>query len=152
MDPVSITASALTILQILKKVSGSPVGFIRDAGCVNQTLEELRSDLNTLSDLVYNIQCLFETASFLAAIRESHTDQKVNLVDPLGRALQNCARGVQHLADILEELDSSDVGGRIRQGVLQFRLNKRMDDIIRIRETFLDHKASIQLAFQMITT
>ena len=152
MDPVSITVSAYTILTVITKASLTLTAFINDAEVANETLEELRSDLKVLYDLIDNINRLFKVPAFTQAIQAIQKESQINLFDCLVRALQNCSVEVQKLADILSEFGFAKAESRIRKGILQFRLDQRKDDINKLKQNFQGHKTSINTAFAILNT
>lgn len=90
--------------------------------------------------------------SFSSAIQTLQVDADINLVHNLKSALEGCSREAQSLLDILSTLGLQLRGEWVKKGYLQWRLDRRIDDIERFRRNFQDHKSSMQLAFQLLTT
>jgi hypothetical protein len=90
-------------------------------------------------------------ASF-KAVHDVQDDTNVMLEDSLKRALKGCYKEAQLLLDILRRLGLQVRGNLAAKTYLQWRLDRRMDDIDRMKRNFQDHKSSIQLAFQLLTT
>lgn len=151
MDPLSICGLSFAVIQILRPVITDLTEAVVNGGGVNQALEELSGDLSTVCDLVENIHQLFRTPDFIDTIRGS-LDGSVKLIEVLGRELDNCSRDAQKMRDILVDLDLTLTNNRVKQTFKLYRLNNRMEDINAIKRNIQDHKSSIQLAFQMITT
>jgi hypothetical protein len=152
IEPISIVSLSLQVAQILGPVVIALGKAYTEGKNVHRTLYELHSDLSAVRELNENINRLFSVTSFIEAIQEVQRDSSINLIASLERALQSCAREAQKLRDLLSKfgLQTSDV--RLKQAYLQWRLDRRLDDIEQLKRNFQDHKSSIQLAFQVLTT
>ncbi|KAI4687480.1 uncharacterized protein J4E88_003069 [Alternaria novae-zelandiae] len=151
-DPISIVGLALTVIQILRPAVQQLKDAYANGGSIHQTLDELRADSEAVCDLIDNIHRVLSTPSFVAAVEEVQGASQVNLLECLQRALQSCEREAQRLSNFIYDLDISGATGRLRQGVLQFKLDRRSDDLQHIKRNFQDHKSSIQLAFTVVST
>ncbi|KAI4660684.1 uncharacterized protein J4E78_005389 [Alternaria triticimaculans] len=151
-DPISIVGLALTVIQILRPAVQQLKDAYSNGGSIHQTLDELRADSEAVCDLIDNIHRVLSTPSFVAAVEEVQGASQVNLLECLQRALQSCEREAQRLSNFIYDLDISGATGRLRQGVLQFKLDRRSDDLQHIKRNFQDHKSSIQLAFTVVST
>jgi site-specific recombinase len=151
-DPVSIIGLSIQVVQILAPIVNALRNAYRDGKTVHETLRDLQSDLDAVYELTDNIHRLFSVPSFIVAVRGVQNESNVTLVESLERALEGCSREAQRLLDILMKLGLQIRDGRIKQAHLQWRLDRRMDDIDRLKRNFQDHKSSIQLAFQLLTT
>jgi hypothetical protein len=128
-DPLSIAGIALTVVQVLRPVVTSLTEAYVNRGSVYQTLDELKADLVAVCVLVDNIYLLFSYPSFTESIREVQRESRVNLLESLERALRSCSRDVQSLSDILFDFGTANSSGRFKQSILQFRIDRRLDDI-----------------------
>ncbi|KAI4637021.1 hypothetical protein J4E93_010687 [Alternaria ventricosa] len=151
-DPISIVGLALTVVQILRTAVKQLKDAYSKGGSIHQTLDELRADLEAVCDLIDNIHCVLSTPNFVAAVEEVQGASQANLLECLQRTLQSCEREAQRLCNFIFDLDISGATGRLRQGVLQFKLDRRSDDLQHIKRNLQDHKSSMLLAIQFITT
>lgn len=151
-DPVSIAGLALQVVQILAPVVQALHKAYRDGKTIHQTLHELHSDLDALYELTENIRRLFNVSRFIDTVREVQRGFNMDLVGSLEHALESCSKGAQMLCDILVKLVLQPKDSVYKQAKLQWRLDRRLDDIDRLKRNFQDHKSSIQLAFQLLAT
>jgi hypothetical protein len=151
-DPVSIAGLSLQVVQILAPIVIAIGKAIRDGKSVHSSLHDLQSDLEAVYELSDNIHRLFSVSSFTKAVHDVQDDTNVTLEDSLRRALEGCSKEAQRLHDILLRLGLQVRGNLAAKAYLQWRLDRRMDDIDRMKRNFQDHKSSIQLAFQLLTT
>ncbi|RYO58371.1 hypothetical protein AA0113_g7774 [Alternaria arborescens] len=151
-DPLSIIGLALTVIQILRPAVQQLKDAYSKGGSVHQSLDELRADSEAVCDLIDNIHRVLKAPNFIAAVQEVQGESQVDLLECLQRALRSCEREAQRLSNLLYDLDISGATGRLRQGMLQLKLDRRSDDLQHIKRNFQDHKSSIQLAFQVVTT
>ncbi|CAN9270265.1 unnamed protein product [Alternaria alternata] len=151
-DPLSIIGLALTVIQILRPAVQQLKDAYSKGGTVHQSLDELRADSEAVCDLIDNIHRVLKAPNFIAAVEEVQGESQVDLLECLQRALRSCEREAQRLSNLLYDLDISGATGRLRQGMLQLKLDRRSDDLQHIKRNFQDHKSSIQLAFQVVTT
>ncbi|CAN9432399.1 unnamed protein product [Alternaria alternata] len=151
-DPISIIGLAFTVIQILRPAVQQLKDAYSKGGSVHQSLDELRADSEAVCDLIDNIHRVLKAPNFVAAVEEVQGESQVNLLECLQRALRSCEREAQRLSKLLYDLDISGATGRLRQGMLQLKLDRRSDDLQHIKRNFQDHKSSIQLAFQVVTT
>lgn len=151
-DPVSIAGLSLQVAHILAPIVIAIGKAIRDRKSVHETLYDLQSDLEAVYELSDNIHRLFSVPSFTKAVHEAQDGTNVTLEESLKRGLEGCSKDAQRLLDILERLGLRTRDTRTKQVYLQWRLDRRMDDIDRMKRNFQDHKSSIQLAFQLLTT
>lgn len=151
-DPLSIIGLALTVIQILRPAVQQLKDAYSKGGSVHQSLDELRADSEAVCDLIDNIHRVLKAPNFIAAVEEVQGESQVDLLECLQRALRSCEREAQRLSNLLYDLDISGATGRLRQGMLQLKLDRRSDDLQHIKRNFQDHKSSIQLAFQVVTT
>jgi alkyl hydroperoxide reductase subunit AhpF len=152
VDPISIVSLSIQVIQILTPVIKALDKACRDGQSIHATLLELQSDLVAVYDLTHNISQLFSVPSFNTAIQTLQKDSNVDLVHGLKNALDGCAREAQRLLEILIRLGLQPRDDWVKQAYLQWRLDRRMDDIDRFRRNFQDYKSSMQLAFQILTT
>ena len=152
MDPLSIAGLSLQVAQILGPVLLALKNAYRDGKTVHQTLLDLHSDLEAVYELTDNIHRLFSTSSFIEAVQDVQKESKITLVNSLYHSLESCTKGAQRLLDVLARLGLETGDGRIKQAHLQWRLDRRLDEIDRLKRNFQDHRSSIQLAFQLLTT
>jgi hypothetical protein len=151
-DPVSIVGLSLAVIQIAAPIVIALRSAYRNGRTVHGTLRDLHTDLDAVYELTTNINRLFCVASFIEGVKEVQINANISLVTSLERSLQNCAKETQKLFDTLIELGLEPRDGRIRNAYLQWRLDRRIDNIDQLKRNFQDHKSSIQLAFQLLTT
>lgn len=152
VEPVSLISLSLQIGQILTPIVKALAKAHRNRDDIHQSLYDLHSDLGALVSLTENIQQLFSVPSFVQAILEVQKDSNVNLVGGLERPLQSCSREAERLRNLLDVIGLEPRDGRYERTKTKWRLDRCLDDIDRLKRNFQDHKSSIQLAFQILTT
>jgi hypothetical protein len=151
-DPVSIVGLSLQVVQILAPLLKALRKAYKEGKTVHATLNDLHSDLDAVYELSSNINRLFSVPTFIDAVRSVQNDTNVTLITSLERSLEGCSKEAQRLLDVLVQLGLQPRDGRAKQALLQWRLDRRMENIERLKRNFQDHKSSIQLAFQLLTT
>ena len=152
IEPISLISLSLQVGQILTPIVKALGKAHRNRNDVHQSLYDLHSDLGAVISLTENIHQLFSVSSFVKAVLEVQKDSNVNLVSDLERALQSCSREAGRLGDPLDTFSLQIRDGRYERTKTKWRLDRRLDDIDRLKRNFQDHKSSIQLAFQILTT
>lgn len=151
-DPISIAGLSLQVAQILGPVVKALWRAYRDGKTVHESLKDLHSDLDALYELTINIHHLFSLPRFLADVRSVKNDTNVEVMSSLDRSLEGCSKEAQGLLNILGELGLQTWEGLLRQAQAQWRLNRKIDRIDRLKRNFRDHKSTMQLAFQLLNT
>jgi hypothetical protein len=152
VDPVSIAGLSLQVAQILVPVVLAIRKAYRDGKSVHPTLLELHSDLDAVYELTNNIHRIFIAPKFVEAIQGVQQETDIDLTNSLEHALQSCLKGAHRLLNILVDLGLQTDEHSIKRTYRQWRLDRRLDDIDRLKRNFQDYKSSIQLAFQLLTT
>ncbi|KAL6709616.1 hypothetical protein ACN47E_001044 [Coniothyrium glycines] len=151
VDPVGIAGLSLQVARILFSIGVALHDAHRDGKLIHQSLAELQDTLNAVSGLTESINRLFSSANFREAFREAQREINVDLVHSLERTLESCAKESQKLLDILTELGLQLPVGSIKRTYLQWRLDRRLDNIDRIKNNFQAYRGSFQIAFQALT-
>jgi hypothetical protein len=111
---------------------------------VHQTIHALQLDLEEVYELSDNIYRLFNVSTFTKVVHDIQNDTNVTL--------DGCAKEAQRSLDIFSKLGLQVRGSFATRAYLSWRLDRRLDDIDRMKRSFQGHKSSIQLAFQLLTT
>jgi hypothetical protein len=151
VDPISITSLSLQVAEILFSITSAIVRTYRDGKTVHRSLSELQEELDAIYELSDNINRLFRVETLVEAIKKVQQESGIDLLRNIERPLDHCLEGAHRLLDILTKLGLPMEVNGVKRTYVQWRLDRRLDDIDRIKSNFLGYRSSIQLAFQTLT-
>lgn len=148
MDPLSIAGIAFSAFALLRPVIDALASACIEGCSVHQTLDELRLDTIATSVLLNDISKTLNEPAFVRGIED--VQRGTRLLDGLERHLQSCHTEIENLGDLLGDLGLERSNSRFKQSILQFRLDQRMGDIIKVKQRFQHHNSSILAAMQLL--
>ncbi|KAJ4297490.1 hypothetical protein N0V90_005382 [Kalmusia sp. IMI 367209] len=152
VDPISIVSLSFQVTKILYKVFDSLKKAYRDGKIVHETLLDLQQDAYAVYELTSNIHQLCGVPAYIDAVRGVESEFGIDLEEGLERALERCYKGAQNLLDILIKFGLQTDASSVKKSYQAWRLDRRLNDIDKIKSKFLHYKSSIQLAFLSLTT
>jgi hypothetical protein len=144
MDPLSITASSIAVIQLITKTSTSISSFIRN-------VRESRSDLDTIDNELQSIRRTIELLHedlTVGADGETSGSLPDQLEEQIAGILQSCITTVKDINETLERYRhriASSVGSQIR-----WALNGRTD-IQKSRMVLESQRRALQIAVDVLT-
>jgi hypothetical protein len=150
MDPLSITTSAFAVVGSILQVSKILNTFINNADIINDTLRDLSVELDTLQNLIDNVNTCFQMPAFVNGVKALEEGSKCNITHSLNTAMQHCARSINKLGQILSSFDPAKNTNMIKKGIAQYRFDAHADEIARILQQLQSYKGCIQLSLASI--
>lgn len=148
MDPLSIATLAFTAIKILLPAIEALASACYDAGSVHQTLDELRVDTIVTSTLLQEIGEALNNPAFVRGVED--VQRGTHMLNGLERHLQICHTEIENLRDLLDELGWDHSTNRFKKSILQFRLDRRTEEIVRLKQRFQHHNSSIQASMTLL--
>ena len=146
MDGFAIISGALTVAQTTFTVSNALYNFIRSSKVVDQTLEELYSEVVGLSKALDSISLNLEEPA-IARIKSDGSGK--GAWGSLDVAITDTQHTVNALAGIVGGLGTvKSSAGPFRKAAKQVKLNLHSDQISGVRDRIGTHTNSVQLALQ----
>jgi Fungal N-terminal domain of STAND proteins len=136
MDPLSITATCITLVTTISKVSIQINSFVRE-------VRSARGDLDAVSRELISLKTILE---MLSEDAENSTGRELpqSLVRQISGILTNCN-------GVLEQIEASlqkHAGGGVKRGV-KWSLSGR-DDVNKLRSSLEAHKSALDIALDMV--
>jgi hypothetical protein len=149
MDPLTIVTSVAATSRVLATLSRTLTRFIRDTKRVDNTVDALLREVNSLKRTVTAIEGVIEQPATQAVIQH---DLECNLGNSVDDSLVECRTTLESLDKILEGIKVKNPGRNpFGQAVKQIKVNWNSDEFRTLRGQMHSHCLSMQLALQTIT-
>ena len=144
MDPVSIAGAVGPALKALYSVTTTLYTFITSAKKVDQSLENLQSEVRGLTRVLEDIE------KFLKDVIITQTRNTMPGIDgawgPIYNAIQDTQHTIKALQKVLGSLGSpSEVTNGFKKTVKQIQLNINLEEISNIRSRIQWHSTSLRM-------
>jgi len=147
MDPVSIATAVATATTALYTVTNMLSSFVDDAKNVNNTLEVIRGDVESLVKILVTIKSVLTaptTQPALAAVVGYNS-----LWDAIFASVKDCSDTAVSIKDILGKINTGTaLQTFVAKSIRQVRFLKKKQDIDKIQVRVNAHKTNLQLSLQ----
>ena len=148
MDPLTIIASVAATSRAVTTISTTLVTFIRDTKQVDQTVDALLREVNSLKRTIRAIKDVIQQTATQAVILQ---DQECNLANSIHDSLVDCRTTLESLDRNLREIEVKNPSRNpFRQAVKQIKVNWNSGEFRTLRGQMHSHCLSMQLALQTI--
>lgn len=136
MDPLSITASCLTLVGTITKLSTTLIVFVK-------SVRGARSDLDTISRELHSLQTVLEL------LAEDASDSSKNHFPPtlqkqIEGIISNCGQVLAEIERTLEKYKGYGASKGARWAV------SGSDDVTKLRISLEAHKSALEIALEMV--
>ena len=171
-DPYSILAGTVGIIDVTSRFIQYMIATGADAANVNNELQTLRDEFETLSSVAISIRDLCTTGAALQPLTTSEDDPQPlkDLKRCTGTILTNCKQTLESLLKLVKEIlgnnrnttsvekhnsnnpfiDRSTFVKRIESFRVQLRKQRKDGEFTRLRERLNTYQSGLQLALQAI--
>jgi hypothetical protein len=136
MDPLSIAASCMSLLEIITKTSGFVASFVRD-------VRDARSDLDAVSRELLSLKTVLE---MLADDAESYQEGSfpLSLARQVAGIISNCTKVVEEVDQCLRSHQGSKISKKTRWALVG------QNDMKKLRSSLEAHKSALDIALDML--
>ena len=150
MDPLSITASVLTVSQAVGSVSQALYTFITSTQSVDDTVKNLHHEVQSLAAVLEAID------QALKQPMVTNTREYTSLASGVWTSVNHAINDSQHTVNALGALlrglgDADKASNSFGKVIKQFKLKFKASDISSVKDRIHTHTVNLQLALQMVS-
>ena len=150
MDPLSITASVLTVSQAVGSVSQALYTFITSTQSVDDTVKNLHHEVQSLAAVLEAIDQALKQP--MVTDTREYTSLASGVWTSVNHAINDSQHTVNALEAVLQGLGDADTASNsFRKVIKQIKLKFKSSDISSVKDRIHTHTISLQLALQMIS-
>lgn len=148
-DPLSICISAATAAKVLYQSSISLYSFVEGSVRVDQSMQALLHEFNSLRNIASAIGQSLDSATFRDQMWLDVNAQAI--FAPLEESLKECNNLLQQFKAVIVEVRSTRFSANIlRRPITKIRLDINIGSIVLLRSQMTFHVISMQLGLQTI--
>ena len=149
MDPASTAALLLQVSQLALQSGTALYQFIRDAKDAKGHIADLRHELLSLSHACTLVRGQLGSLAKHYKVGEEDGEEGVSVWSSIENKLKSCNTTLQTLDKALEEFHNGG-SNPITQGVRQFKLNLKQDQIIAMKGQIQSHTSALQVCLTVM--
>jgi conjugal transfer/entry exclusion protein len=151
MDPLSITAAAVPLVMTCGKVAKSLKAYIEKIRNVDETLQNLEIEIQSLSSVLASISLKQNDSSVAVKPSEPLSGDERNYWKSLNQSMKHCKDALEMLAQILERINFAGYRLVPRRANLQYKLSQNAQSIASVKGQITAYRQTLELSLQLIT-
>lgn len=148
MDPLSIASASAALAGFCTKLSTTIYNFIDNSQYVDISVQVLRSEIDSLSQVLTNISVSFNDSSLSATALESQTGHEAQHWKSFKELMNDCRKTLETLEQILEPLRKQS--RLFPRPIKQLKLENRLQQITLLKQQIAAYRQTMSLSLQLI--
>jgi len=150
VDPISIATAAAGLVGVCVKLSGQLYTFVSKVRNVDESIQTLQFEINSLSLALGSIKLSFEDPLLAEAISNSQARHERRHWQNVRHSLDHCLNTLTRLDGILGNVENCE--GQFLVNVRKrIRLDMKSGEMLLLKEQIASCRRTLQLSLQLIT-
>jgi len=150
VDPISIATAATGLVGICVKLSGQLYTFVSRVRNVDESIQTLQFEINSLSLALGSIKLSFEDPLLADVISSTQARHERRHWQNVQQSLDHCLNTLSRLEGILANVESCD--GQFLVSVRRrIRMDMKSGEMLVLKEQIASCRRTLQLSLQLIT-
>lgn len=150
MDPISIGTVAVGLVRICANITGRLYTFASRARTVDDSIQTLRFEIESLSQVLSSIKLSFDDPLLAEAIVNTQARHERRHWQNVRQSLDHCSNTLTRLKGVLENVESCD--GQFLVNVRrQIRMDMKSREMVLLKEQISSCRRTLHLSLQLIT-
>lgn len=144
MDPASIAGLLFQVTQLAIQSGSALYQFVGDAKNINGHVRNLKHELDSLADACNFVRGQLRAVAEYYKFCEEHGEDGASMWSSIESHLKSCKTTLRTLTKAVEKFNHNG-SNLAMQGIRQFKLNLKQDQIIAMKGQIQSHTSALQL-------